>query len=45
MRHHLSLLSGRKAVGGPIPRSEPDPGNPAVRDRRGAYGDVDYGRG
>ena len=25
------------------PRSEPDSGNPTVRDRRGAYGNVDYG--
>lgn len=38
MRHHLSFLGGRKAVGGQIPRSEPDPGDPAVRDRRGACG-------
>ncbi len=38
MRHHLSFLGGGKAVGGQIPRSEPDPGDPAVRDRRGAYG-------
>jgi hypothetical protein len=27
------------------PRSEPDSGNPTVRDRRGASGDVDYGEG
>ncbi len=25
------------------PRSEPDPGNPAVRDRRGAWGNTAYG--
>ena len=40
MRHHLSFLGGRKAVGGQIPRSEPDPVDPAVRDRRGACGNV-----
>ncbi len=40
MRHHLSFLGDGKAVGGQIPRSEPDLGDPAVRDRRGAFGNV-----
>ena len=44
MRHHLSFLGNGKAVGGQTPRSKPDPGNPAVRDCRGAYGNVGYGR-
>jgi len=35
----LSLVVGGKAYGGK-PRSEPDSGNPTVRDRRGASGNV-----
>ena len=35
MRHHLSLLIGRKAVGGSIPRSEPGLGK---TDRPGSQG-------
>jgi hypothetical protein len=38
----FKLHSGREGRGGK-PRSEPDSGNPTVRDRRGAYGNVDYG--
>ena len=38
----LSFIHVRKAAG-IEPRSEPDSGNPTVRDRRGAYGNVDYG--
>jgi hypothetical protein len=40
---HLSFVFTRKATEGIRPRSEPDPGNPTVRDRRGACGNVDYG--
>ncbi len=41
---HLSLGDVRKAYGGK-PRSEPDSGNPTVRDRRGAPGNVAMGAG
>jgi hypothetical protein len=41
---HLSLADIGKAYAGK-PRSEPDPGNPAVRDRRGASGIVAKGAG
>ncbi len=41
---HLSLGVVRKAHGGK-PRSEPDSGNPTVRDRRGACGNVARGAG
>ena len=40
----LSLARGGKALGGQ-PRSEPDSGNPTVRDRRGAPGNVAMGAG
>ena len=36
---HLNLLFVRKTRW-EIPRSEPDSGNPTVRDRRGASGNV-----
>ena len=36
---HLSFMSAGKATEG-MSGSEPDPGNPAVRDRRGACGNV-----
>jgi hypothetical protein len=39
---HLSLAGVGKAHGGK-PRSEPDSGNPTVRDRRGASGNVAHG--
>ncbi len=39
---HLSLAAVGKASGGK-PRSEPDSGNPTVRDRRGACGNVRHG--
>ena len=39
---HLSFVRAGKATDGE-PRSEPDWGNPTVRDRRGACGNVDYG--
>ena len=39
MNQHLSLLAFGKAAGG-YPGSEPDSGNPTVRDRRGACGNV-----
>ncbi len=42
VRQRLSLAVFGKASGGK-PRSEPDSGNPTVRDRRGAYGNVGYG--
>jgi hypothetical protein len=38
-RQRLSLAAGGKVSGGK-PRSEPDSGNPTVRDRRGASGNV-----
>ena len=38
----LSLIARGKARGGK-PRSEPDSGNPTVRDRRGAWGNVAHG--
>jgi hypothetical protein len=41
---HLSLSDIGKTYAGK-PRSEPDPGNPAVRDRRGASGIVAKGAG
>ncbi len=41
---HLTLASAGKALGGK-PRSEPDSGNPTVRDRRGALGNVTMGAG
>ena len=41
---HLSFAGSGEAVEGG-PRSEPDPGNPAVRDRRETCGNVDYGEG
>ena len=41
MRQHLSLPSTVKADRGK-PRSEPDSGNPTVRDRRGARGNVTH---
>ena len=41
---HLSLTDVGKACGGK-PRSEPDSGNPTVRDRRGACGNVAMGAG
>jgi hypothetical protein len=41
---HLSLADIGKAYVGK-PRSEPDPGKPAVRDRRGASGIVAKGAG
>src|SRR6266700_5016578 len=39
---HLSFVLAGKATAG-RPRSEPDWGNPTVRDRRGACGNVDHG--
>jgi hypothetical protein len=42
MCQHLSFLDLRKAAGG-LPGSEPHSGNPTVWDRRGAYGNVNYG--
>jgi len=39
---HLSFVRAGKATDGE-PRSEPDWGNPTVRDRRGACGNADYG--
>jgi hypothetical protein len=42
MRQHLSFLGVGKAAGG-LPGPEPHSGNPTVRDRRGAYGNVNYG--
>jgi len=39
---HLSFARYGKATAG-RPRSEPDWGNPTVRDRRGACGNVDQG--
>src|SRR4029434_8341573 len=39
---HLSFTWYGKATAG-RPRSEPDWGNPTVRDRRGACGNVDHG--
>ncbi len=39
MNQHLSLFAFGKAAGG-YPGSEPDSGNPTVRDRRGACGNV-----
>jgi hypothetical protein len=45
---HLSLSLYRKAcIRKTIwePRPEPDSGNPTVRDRREAYGNVSYGKG
>ncbi len=44
VNQHLSLGAVRKASGGK-PRSEPDSGNPTVRDRRGACGNVARGAG
>ena len=44
----LSFRSYRKANTWQMvwePRSEPDSGNPTVRDRRDAYGNVSYGEG
>ena len=41
---HLSLIGCRKAITGK-PRSEPDSGNPTVRDRLKACGNVSYGEG
>ena len=41
---HLNLSDCGKACGGK-PRSEPDSGNPTVRDRRGASGNVAMGAG
>ena len=41
---HLNLCGCGKACGGK-PRSEPDSGNPTVRDRRGASGNVAMGAG
>jgi hypothetical protein len=41
---HLSLADIGKTYAGK-PRSEPDPGKPAVRDRRGASGTVAKGAG
>ena len=42
MSQHLSFARYGKATVGK-PRSEPDWGNPTVRDRRGACGNVDHG--
>ena len=42
MSQHLSLAVCGKAPEGQ-PRSEPDSGNPTVRDRRGARGNVAHG--
>ncbi len=45
---HLSFRLYRKATIRKTkwePRSEPDSGNPTVRDRREAYGNVSYGIG
>src|SRR6266516_4875936 len=39
---HLSFVLAGKATAG-RPRSAPDWGNPTVRDRRGACGNVDHG--
>ena len=39
---HVSFVRAGKATVGE-PRSEPDWGHPTVRDRRGAFGNVDYG--
>ena len=44
MCQHSSLLGAGKAAGGQ-PGSEPDSGNPTVRDRRGASGNVATGAG
>ena len=41
---HLNLITVGKAGMGQ-PRSEPDSGNPTVRDRRGACGDMAMGVG
>ena len=43
MGQHLSFINVGKAVGGKKPESEPDWGNPTVRDRRGACGNVGDG--
>ncbi len=43
-RQRLSLAACGKTSGGK-PRSEPDSGNPTVRDRRGASGNVAKGAG
>ena len=40
----LNLITAGKACTGE-PRSEPDSGNPTVRDRRGARGDMAMGAG
>lgn len=40
---HLSFTQVWEGDQGLWPRSKPDPGNPAVRDCRGAYGNVGYG--
>lgn len=46
MGQHLSFVCIRKAVGEEEkPGSEPYPGNPAVRDRREACGNVGYEEG
>jgi hypothetical protein len=42
MRQHLSFLDSGKAAGG-SQGLEPHSGNPTVWDRRGAYGNVNYG--
>ena len=42
VRQRLNLARGGKAAGRK-PRSEPDSGNPTVRDRRGARGNVAHG--
>ena len=40
MNKHLSFLGYRKTAGGDKPRSEPDSGNPTVRDRRGGLAET-----
>ena len=44
MSQRLNLITAGKACTGE-PRSEPDSGNPTVRDRRGARGDMAMGVG
>ncbi len=43
MSQHLSFAEHGKAAGGNSQGQKPDPGNPAVRDRREAPGNVSYG--
>ena len=43
MSQHLKLPRGSERQQEDMPRSEPDSGNPTVRDRRGACGNVGNG--